>query len=857
MSCLQDSFSFLREREASEQVRIELMDFLDGVDWENFLDTLTNETHVTKNATITTLVKRVKAGLLSPESIFKDCDPSQLVTSMGDQIDGEFLRIAVSVATKGSALALSFLESIIQIHPKEVIEQFKTWDIPDTEMRNIVLLFFSVLFRRKIRQIQEFLAEVPLRITIPSLYKYLTTRSDYGTDVILEFLLHISKRWGFFQELHEVVVQAIKDNSRDVLNLFLDLLEKGHHLSCFSYSEAFSSLFNGCFCHFLQTIFLQRAPTTGDTILQVQVELVDSDSSAKLKEVLRSRNEVCFPEAELVNLAEEFHKTKEIPVTISKKFMFNRKEVTNVLGPALRDLAKTNAMANELVLALEKKGMIAKVQSRVNWEATVNLLKQSDSAMTNMCEVLEEAKPDSNVYIPLLFNAFHTALFLRHSSDVVAFTDAFEMKVLKRMPFTTQEQLLMVAIEFLCSNLSEQHRWSLSILLSRCDMTKCAQRVFECSIEREIEILVFLHKAAIASASQIKLGCEGGDAMTDLTESVSHGIAKLPRLFIQRLRWRVLRGDTLDSVCWLPEFLLLADSDLSVFFAWECTQESSHEILSKLGITTTPHLYPKFLFTMLEMDPSESVCGVMIPQFSRIEKNDVIIPEKPNMRVLFQTGILWCSAVLCHPEVVACLRDPTLMMSQGLLRALPSDDVERLFSMFPHAFASMLYHFPMIYGEKPQSLVNTYQVVQGHFDAFQDPPRFAMVSIVSAWTRENRDLIDLTKRMPTRTCVSYCFIFAVCLHKHENAVSLLHGNAFLFDLLRQGFAEENCFFGQGKWTDSLIEFALYCAYNDVSFGNTEKWKHFLQLVKVSSWPDSLLVDNENLRVLTRYGEKYA
>ena len=113
------------EREASEQVRVELMDFLDGVAWENFLDVLTNETSVTKNAMITTLVKRVKAGILSPESIFKDCEPLQLVTSMGDQIDSEFLRNAVSVATKGSALALSFFESIIQIHPKEVIGQFK------------------------------------------------------------------------------------------------------------------------------------------------------------------------------------------------------------------------------------------------------------------------------------------------------------------------------------------------------------------------------------------------------------------------------------------------------------------------------------------------------------------------------------------------------------------------------------------------------------------------------------------------------------------------------------------------------------------------------------------------------------
>ena len=116
------------EREASEQVRVELMDFLDGVVWENFLDVLTNETSVTKNAMITTLVKRVKAGILSPESIFKDCEPLQLVTSVGDQIDSEFLRIlriAISVATKGSALALSFFESIIQIHPKEVIGQFK------------------------------------------------------------------------------------------------------------------------------------------------------------------------------------------------------------------------------------------------------------------------------------------------------------------------------------------------------------------------------------------------------------------------------------------------------------------------------------------------------------------------------------------------------------------------------------------------------------------------------------------------------------------------------------------------------------------------------------------------------------
>ena len=164
-------------------------------------------------------------------------------------------------------------------------------------------------------------------------------------------------------------------------------------------------------------------------------------------------------------------------------------------------------MASELVLALKKKGMIAKVQSRVNWEATVNRLKQSD-----MCKFLL-----SQILTFIWCCSVHRCIRDENVRENAIYHSGAGANGGNRV---------------FCSNLSEQHRWSLLILLSRCDMTKCAQRVFQCSIEREIEILVFLHKVAIASASQIKFGCEGGDAMTALAEAMSHGIAKLPRLLI-------------------------------------------------------------------------------------------------------------------------------------------------------------------------------------------------------------------------------------------------------------------------------------------------------------------------------------
>ena len=857
MSCVQDCFSFLRGAEEADNVREELLGFLDGYDWQEFLESVSNEGGVGKGSVISNLVRKIRTGVLSSEAL-KDYDPRVLVDSMNGTLDNNFVEVLLDFIDKGCHSVAPFFSVLAQSFPSGVIDKLKQANMHDKGLIDVTVIVLEVYFRTQARPLQEYLLGLPLNIVIPGMYQYIIATSRHETRHYVQLLLNMTKRRGFFERLCEMRSDAIRDQCEFVIDMILDFIEKGHNANLFAYSEVFSKVFDHCSCPFLQKILVRRAGSTNEALVQIQIELLDASSAALLKDILRNKGNP-FREDELVKIVEEFHNSKEIPREISRKFMFERKAVTEVLAPALRKLANTNAMADELVLALEKKGMIPKCQVVVNWEQTINQLKANDAAMANIADVLEQSKVDCGSYAPVLFNSFHRALYSRHSDDIVAFVDAFEMKVLKRLSFASQDKLAETVALFLCSNLADQHRWSLSIFALRCNMSKFVHQFFDCASDREVKILAYLHKAAIVSASKIKLDETRTTApnAVDLNESIMCGLARLPHLVIQRLRWRVLRGDASETICFLPEFLLLSDSDLPLYFKWECTQETNQEILSRLGITTSVALYPKFFFTLLSTECSESVTRTMLPLFSKIDQSQITIPENPNLRVLFQTSILWCPRIMCNPVVISCLRDPTIEISQALLNALPGDsEVEKLFTMFPHGFAAMLYNFKDLYGAKPQCLCNAFQVMEGDLTAYPEAPKFAVIAIVSAYARNHLSLVNLAKRRPDPTWVTYCFVFLICLRQEEDAAELLTMHDFLFRVLRQGVSEERAFFRAGVWTDSVIDFALYCAYNDIAFKNVDEWQQFFKTVRQASWPDRIMFDNENLRVMQKYSTKY-
>jgi hypothetical protein len=330
------------------------------------------------------------------------------------------------------------------------------------------------------------------------------------------------------------------------------------------------------------------------------------------------------------------------------------------------------------------------------------------------------------------------------------------------------------------------------------------------------------------------------------------------------LRWRILRQDSLDGVCWLPEFLRLCESDPVLFLRWEMRQKCGSdepEQLSRLGITASFHTLPQLLYEFLlsQSEPSRQLSLTLVPFFARISFELVKIPEYPNLILLFQLDELWWPQILNHPKVIEALRNPPFAAAQSLLTSLRNhDDYEKLFTDFPHAFAAMLFHFVDLTGPKPRCLCDAQLfLTDGHSPTMPIPPHFAIVSIVFVAIKTGKkDVLELINAVKTDEWCRYCLFFTICFKQYQNAIEILKSHRFLFRFLKESVQEELLFAGPRKWADSLIEFTIFCADTDVSFAENIEWRAFLEVVRIADWPDTLQLDNENFRLLERYQARF-
>jgi hypothetical protein len=509
---------------------------------------------------------------------------------------------------------------------------------------------------------------------------------------------------------------------------------------------------------------------------------------------------------------------------------------------------------------MEHNQIIPRQVPAISWESGVRQIRTTDQPLAGIALIMDQAKARCDLAAPELFASFHVALNTRHASDVIEFADQFEAKVIQPMAYAKQDQLAEIAVRFLCANLADQHRISLSVFALRCPISKHVGMIFQCSMSREMEVLIGLHRAALTSAAFVRLGgpkaSKPSSQLELVASSAKSGVVILDRVLILRLRWRILRRDSLDGTCWAPEFLQLCESDPVVFLRWETTAPNTDLArLSWLGITTNRGKLPHFLAELLREDsnPSEFLTAALAPLLSRIPPQFILVPERPNLDFLFRLDCLWCRPVMRHPRVIEHLRDPDVVVSQSLLRALPpEDEVEAIFREFPHGFAAMLANFDSLVGTRPRSLCDAQQILIGRSNIFRDAAPFAVVSVVFLVAKRGGDLVQFAGSMGTPDWAKYCLFFVICYGQYDQAIDLLNRYPFLFPILKDGVEEEMSFVGLRKWTDSRIRFAFYCARNEVEFEQRDEWKAFLNAVRVADWPDAITLDNQNLRVFDLY-----
>jgi hypothetical protein len=73
-----NSFGFIHDYDEPEDIRSELIEFLDGYDWHDFLESVENKKRVAKNALISSFMRKIEAGMTTPEIIFKTYTPKVL-----------------------------------------------------------------------------------------------------------------------------------------------------------------------------------------------------------------------------------------------------------------------------------------------------------------------------------------------------------------------------------------------------------------------------------------------------------------------------------------------------------------------------------------------------------------------------------------------------------------------------------------------------------------------------------------------------------------------------------------------------------------------------------------------------------
>jgi hypothetical protein len=539
------------------------------------------------------------------------------------------------------------------------------------------------------------------------------------------------------------------------------------------------------------------------------------------------------------------------------------------LGPQLRQLSSIHPAVALLISELEKKKHISPERPPVDWEAAIRQWREFGRGLDSLVAVLDQSKTSCEKFGLKLFSAFHFVLFKRCVSNPIDFAHKFDLNVIRKLSYAAQDQLADLAVTFLCANLLDQHRRSLSILALRCPITKYINRFLECSERREMEILSGLHKAALVSAEFVRLEgsprkkSEKGLLSLELVDSemeTNRVVVVLDRLIILRLRWRVLRDDSLDKIVWTPEFLWLCDSDPILFLRWELGQSAVSEtpaILARLGIVTNFQILPKLLceFLVTKSKPSSAIMGVLIQLLSRTPPAQIKLPERTNMNLLFQLECLWCTSVLNDYKVIEFLHDPPLFAAQQLLSCLPRnadcEHIHDLFTAFPHAFAAMLYHLLDLYGEKPQRLVDAGQIFERKLCETTDCPRFIKMAVAFVASKTNRNLVDFAVWLKEREWVECFLFFAICTKQYEQAVQIINSDLRLINFFEQHVPEEMVFVGAGKWTDSLIRFAVYCLHQTVSFAQAREWKRFLTRVKYADWPDGLALNQVNLMLLER------
>lgn len=853
--------------ESYDEVRQELISYFDGPLWASALEDCSFS--APKSNIIEKFMKKFASGMYTPEQFFAANSHVAIVSAFVSSPNMEFLEIAVSMLSKKQSPAVPFLDALVCEHPNLLQDLHpmlrKLNDLEFVYFVNLVILAF---LKDPSQQISDFLKHVPVGILISELFNVISQTKMQNKDVFVMLLLDLPKNDLLMIQMNEQMKKALRLKDRNSLIVGLDYLQKGYLQKSFSYSNAFNRIFGNFSSDFFTSILLERAQNTPKAILQIQAELINQNYASPLKKYLMKENSgVLMSDEDISLLAEQFMKKRELPTSILTLNMFNHDYLVTGFASSLQKLAMININARMLLEEMERKKFLMPMKKSQNTKS--NNLYLDNEVLLQAIKQLNETDDNMEQCSYQIFNYFHMKLFKDHVDDIKDFISFVNRNFIQKLPLHAIDSFSKTIIDFLCSNLSKQHRISMSILSLRFPIYKYINKIFECNLKREIEILIGLHEAALLSADFLVINNKNKSFSQCETQNEQENVITFDKKLLLRLRWRNLRNDTDNEICYSKEFICLCEPDPSLYLSWESKIDfpSGQErfiILSKLGITNYI-LFPKLISVLLQEDHiSPSLLEILIPLFSNVDSKNIVLPEKINFDTLFkfQGNFIWCDNILLNSQLIKLFQNPPVFVSQSLLNNLSKseENYNRIFSDYPHAFLAILYNYDELIGKLPSIFEKSNSIINENDTILQNLPRYAMISVLYIMIKNSKNIIILTDRNDSKDFLQICFFFSICFHNFDDGIYLLKKFPFLFQYLITTNTnirkDENLFVLPNQFFNSLINFAVYCARSDTQFDNYNEWKKFLDIVRISDWPDELTFNHQNYLSFQNYQRKY-
>ncbi|EAY16379.1 hypothetical protein TVAG_359880 [Trichomonas vaginalis G3] len=800
-------------------IREDLDMLLNSREWLSFLSSLSNDYSDLNNyIDLDRLTTNISNGVYDRMYPFTHFNNNIICDSFQHKPSISFLKFLVT--NIADRLVSNYLDTIISKHSKILLD-LKLNTVMNTNQKDIIAqsaLRTAFLTKNKETiKLLQYLNES----TIKSIFKFLCQENEKFSMEILSQTFSATH----FNILREEADNSLKNGKLLNVNFILDFLEK-NDTKLFTYSDAFRKIFDKLSCQELSDVLVSRASVTRVDIMQVQAAMLNPIDAAPLRKTLQKYNDPknTFSDEQLRLFGNMFETKKEIPSIIMQMYVVDRMTLEKSVIPAMENLAGRDKNISSLLDEMRKQKMIIKPK-----KSPLKLFFTKDVSFEALVNCIDELSLKDSNFASDLFDCFNNCLYKRHRDDIKKFMIDFDSRFLKCLSAKSLMVLSEKCVDYLCSDLILQHRFSLATIALRLPIQNYYQKIFDSGKENEVRTLAALHDSSIATADYIKLRetrfINDGDPIS---------LAVMDKEIVLRYRWRYLRGDAMTFVYGLPEHAELCEDDEELFLKWELQEKNANmnreEIIEKLGIKNTEKNFEIILSTK---EIEETALRALIPLFRDVKISS--LPTFVNIKSASCFPLIWNVNILKMESFQQELRKFPIETAKSFIKFVP-DGYEAIVEQFPTIIACVCVN----------EIQTTYEVfdkaslsIRRSYDFSNESFPFVLAVVCTMFMKEQ----DLNPFEYNFENWKKAFVFFSIMRKQYNkAIQILEKDINICAVLLRNECEQLHFCNRGSWAINTVKFILYCASIDF-YIDSPVWRHLIDCCRYVPWPQEMADDD--------------